>query len=255
MKFVLVFFCVLLSASATYAAPASRSFNVAPGVDVPVNVYGANKQKLILWLPSEMGVVNADGEIAAQLAARGYEVWIADLFSARFLPVVPSSLAQIPATDVAKLIGAAAQSHATIYLLTSGHGAGITLAGAREWQKQKASHAHKIAGAVLLFPNLYAGSPDAGEAPKYLPIATHTRLPIFILQGDLSPWYWHLDEMKSALKKGGSQLAVRILPGMRDRFYFRPDANPAERKLGSQVATLISDSIEHLPTKNTRDRP
>ncbi len=255
MKIALIFFCVLLSASSAYAAPTSRSINVAPAVDVPVNVYGANKQKMILWLPSEMGVVNAEGEVAAQLAARGYEVWIADLFSARFLPVVPSSLAQIPATDVAKLIGVAAKNHTTVYLLTSGHGAGITLAGAREWQKQKASHAHKIAGAILLFPNLYAGSPDAGEAPKYLPIATQTRLPISILQGDLSPWYWHLDEMKNTLRKGGSQIAVRILPGMRDRFYFRPDANPAERKLGGQVTTLISDSIEHLPTQNIRNRP
>lgn len=233
--------------TSAWAAPTSLSINVAPQVDVPVSVYGASKQKLILWLPSEMGVVNADGKIAAQLAQRGFEVWIADLFSARFLPVVPSSLAKIPAADVAQLISVAAQHHRTIYLLTSGHGAGITLDGAREWQKH--NQAHKIAGAILLFPNLYAGSPEPGEAPSYLPIAAQTRLPIVILQGDLSPWYWHLDEMKITLEQGGSQVAIKILPGMRDRFYFRGDANPRERKLGSQLATLITDGIKHLPVK------
>ena len=233
--------------TSAWAAPTSLSINVAPQVDVPVSVYGASKQKLILWLPSEMGVVNAEGEIAAQLAQRGFEIWIADLFSARFLPVVPSSLAKIPAADVAQVIHVAAQHHRTIYLLTSGHGAGITLDGAREWQKR--NQVHKIAGAILLFPNLYAGSPEPGDAPSYLPIAAQTRLPIVILQGDLSPWYWHLDEMKITLEQGGSQVAIKILPGMRDRFYFRDDASPRERKLGSQLATLITDGIKHLPAK------
>lgn len=220
---------------------------------MPVSVYGASKQKLILWLPSEMGVINADGKIAAQLVQRGFEVWIADLFSARFLPVVPSSLAKIPAADVATLIHVAAQQHRTIYLLTSGHGAGITLGGAREWQKHNPTH--KIAGAILLFPNLYVKSPEPGETPSYLPVATQTRLPIVILQGDLSPWYWHLDEMKSTLQKGGSQVAIKIFPGMRDRFYFRGDATPSERKFGSQVATLITDGIQHLPAKKRRNTP
>ena len=247
MKALLAFFCILAGMTSVWAAPTSLSINVAPQVDVPVSVYGASKQHVILWLPSEMGVVNAEGKIAAQLAQRGFEVWIADLFSARFLPVVPSSLAKIPAADVAQLIHVAAQQHRTIYLLTSGHGAGITLGGAREWQKHNPTH--KIAGAILLFPNLYVKSPEPGEAPSYLPVATQTRLPIVILQGDLSPWYWHLDEMKSTLQKGGSQVIIKILPGMRDRFYFRGDATLSERTFGRQVATLITDGIQHLPVK------
>lgn len=248
--FAAAVFCVLLNATSAWASAESRSIHVAPDVDVPVNVYGAGNPRLILWLPSEMGLVNADLRIAAQLSRQGFEVWVADLFSARFLPAVPSSLKAIPCSDVARLLRAAAPHHAQIYLLGSGHGAGLTLEGARCWQQH--NPAHPINGVVLLFPNLYAGSPEPGKAPSYLPVASQTRLPIFILQGNLSPWYWHLDEMKATLEHGGSRVAIKILPGMRDRFYFRGDANPRERELGRQLAALITESIDNLPPKKRK---
>ena len=245
---VAAFFCMLLNVA--WASGESRSIHVAPEVDVPVTVYGAGNPKLILWLPSEMGVVNADLTVAAQLARQGFEVWVADLFSARFLPVIPSSLHAIPCSDITQLLRAAAPHHTKIYLLSSGHGAGLALEGARCWQQSDPPH--PIDGAVLLFPNLYADRPEPGEAPSYLPIASRTRLPIFILQGNLSPWYWYLDEMQITLERGGSEVAVKILPGMRDRFYFRDDALPRERELGGRLAALISESIDHLPRKKRK---
>ncbi|MBI5752114.1 MAG: hypothetical protein HZA59_08235 [Hydrogenophilales bacterium] len=246
MKFLrALFWAFWFGSTLAFAAPESKSILVAPNVEIPVTRYSAGKQSLILWLPSEIGVVQAEHDTAVKLARRGYSVWVADLFGARFLPVAPSSLDEIPAADVAGLIQAAAQKHRKIILLSSGRGAAIALGGAQQWQAQHP--AQSIAGAVLLFPNLLTGSPEAGEEAAYLPITRQTHLPIAILQGDKSPWHWQLDALKQQLEQGGSRVAIKTLPGMRDRFYFRENALPRERELGDRLDALIDDAIKSLP--------
>ena len=251
-KVAALLLALLLNAMAWTSAgaePRVRSVKVAADVEVPISVYGASRHRLILWLPSEHGVLQAEHEIAHQLvqtAKLGYEVWVADLFAARFLPNAPSSLNQIPASDVAQIIGAAARRHTHIYLLSSGLGAGRALEGGRLWQRRNPRR--PLAGAVLLFPNLYAASPEAGKTPPYLPIVRQTRLPIAVLQGNLSPWYWQLEELQTQLQRGGSRVKVKTLTGLRDRFYFREDALPRERAAGRQLAAEISDSIRNLPS-------
>jgi dienelactone hydrolase len=237
---------LLLLGAPCWADAQARTIKVAPDVEVPISVYGESTAQLVLWLPSERGVVDPEHEIAQQLAKRGYEVWIADLFGARFLPAVPSSLGAIPASDVAQLIQAGARHHPKVYLLSSGQGAGLALEGARQ---------SPVTGAVLLFPNLHAAIPVAGEAPTYLPIAAQTRLPIAILQGKLSPWYWQLDALTAQLEHGGSRVARKVLSGLRDRYYFRPDANPRERAARGELAAAIDDSIRHLPALQPEKTP
>ena len=227
------------------AAPSPQSILVAPDIEVPVTRYGTGGRALIVWLPSENGLGQAQQDAAAKLVQRGYSVWLADLFSARFLPIAPSSFDEIPPADVAGLIQAAAKTHRKIILVSSGRGAAITLGGAKQWQAQHRSR--NIAGAVLLFPNLLTASPEAGEDATYLPITRQTRLPIVILQGDKSPWHWQLDTLKQQLTKGGSRVVIKNLPGMRDRFYFREDASPQERELGNRLDSLIDDAIKSLP--------
>lgn len=244
---------VLIFSISAVVSAATRSIKVAPDVDVPVSVHGASRQRLILWLPSEHGVLSAEHAIAAQLAQRGYEVWVADLFAARFLPVTPSSLDEIPASDVAQLLQAAAHKHTKLYLVSSGQGASRALEGAQLWQQTKPSRA--LAGAVLLFPNLFAAGPEAGEAPRYLPVASQTRLGIAVLQGELSPWYWQLDDLKAQLEQGGSRVAITTLPGIRDRFYFREDANPRERAAGRRLAAAIHRGMQQLPSISPGKKP
>lgn len=246
MKFLLALLCLCSFGNAPACAAAqTQTITVAPNVDVPVTRYPARGQTLILWLPSENGLAQAQHDAAAKLAKRGYNVWLADLFSARFLPIAPSSFDDIPAADVANLIQAAAKKYRKIILLCSGRGAAIALGGARQWQAQH--RARPIAGAVLLFPNLLISSPEAGEDARYLPIAGQTRLAITILQGDLSPWHWQLDALKQQLEQGGSRVAIQSLPGTRDRFYFRDDALPRERELADRLDSLIDDAIKNLP--------
>lgn len=242
---------ILLWVFSAQAQETNRAVRVASDVDIPVRVYGTSP-KVVLWLPGETGVMSADTRIAAQLAQQGYEVWLADLFGGRFLPVVPSSLAQIPDKDVSRLLHSAAQHHQQVYLISSSHGTGLALKGLHRWQREGGKN---FAGAILLYPNLYAGSPEAGEAPRYQVIAKQTHIPIAIIQGNLSPWFWRVEEMKDILTRGGSQVWVKILPGTRDRFYFREDALPAERELAAQMPALILESMHHLTPIKKRKTP
>lgn len=239
--------CLLAAMSANiYAAPLSKitqSLTLANGVEVPLTVYPANSRSILLWLPSENGLVPAEFNAAAELAKAGTEVWLADLHAAYFLPIVPSSMQQIPAGDVARLIGAVAhRSGKTIYLVTEGNGAALALTGAAAWHGKK----HQLRGAILLSPNLYVATPEPGEDAQYLPIATTTRLPVAVLQPELSPWRWHIDQLQSLLEQGGAKVTVKLLPGVRDRFYFRDDALPAEQALTPQLPQLIMHAYKQL---------
>ena len=231
-----------LSAGTMAAEPGTRNIG-AGDVDIPVTSYPASGNTLLLWLPSEFGVLAAEHIAARHLAEKGHETWVADLYGARFLPAVPSSAETLPAEDVYQLIRTAMQqTKRRIYLLTAGRGAKYALEGARLWQ-QREGKKKPLAGAVLLYPNLYEKAPEPGEDPAYLPIAGETQLRIHILQGELSPWYWTLDTLNAALARKGSRIDVEIYPGIRDRFYFREHATPAERDLGERLPDVIARAI------------
>lgn len=85
-------------------ATTTETLHLPGGTDVALSVFPAQGATLLIWLPSESGVVAAEHKTAAALARSGIEVWLPDLHAAYFLPVVPSSLQQIPARDVASLI-------------------------------------------------------------------------------------------------------------------------------------------------------
>ncbi len=223
-------------------ARAQEPLPAAAGEDIPLTRHAAPGRTLILWLPSEHGVMPQEQAAARRLAARGYETWVADLYGARFLPAVPSSMDTLPAEDVYTLLAAAFRHKPRVWLLTAGRGARLALEGARLWSERHGRQ-RPIAGAILLYPNLYAAQPEPGQDPVYLPITRHTRLRIHILQGDRSPWYWTLDSLRGELAQGGSRVSVQVLPGIRDRFHFREDATPAERALGERLPALIIQAL------------
>lgn len=239
---VLLFPLVAFSASERCI---SEILHLQPGTDVQLTVFPAQGRTLLIWLPSESGIVASEHKVAAILAKSGVEVWLPDLHGAYFLPIVPSSMRQIPADDVARVIARAQQRRKAVYLLSGGSGAALALQAAGQLGKSK----NPLRGAILFSPNLFAGTPDPGEEAKYLPVASRTRLPIFILQPDYSPWKWRVDELQSRLQRGGSQVKLRSLPGIRDRFYYRDDASPAERAWAARVPELILHALKSLQEK------
>lgn len=213
------------------------------GVDVPLTVFPARGQALLLWLPSESGLVAAEYQAAAALAKSGVEVWLPDLHGAYFLPVVPSSMLQIPAGDVARLIAAAQQrSGKAAYLVAEGRGAALALQAVAVLRKSR----QKLRGAILFSPNLYVATPEPGEEAEYLPVASRTSLPIVILQPEYSPWKWRVDQLRSLLEQGGGRVRVELLAGVRDRFYFRSDALPPEQALAARLPELVLNARKSL---------
>lgn len=255
MKLLSMVFCVLLASPLAASAhsqskPVDQKLRVGPSgdkIEMPVTVYPAKGRDLIVWLPSDTGLLSVDARIASQLAAAGVEVWTADALGARFLPVVPSSLEQIPAADIADLVRAAkAKSGKHVYLLGPGRGAVPALNAVKLLQADKVL---ALRGVVLISPNLYVGTPDAGEEAKYLPIAAQTKTRFYILQPELSPWRWYLDRLSGELKRGGSRVRIKTLPGVRDRFYYREDDRPAEQAMGKRMPQLIAHALKDLNHK------
>ena len=224
----------------------SKNIRVASGVEIPITVFAAGGRTLLLWLPSENGLVATEHN-AAELAKSDIEVWLVDLHGAYFLPLVPSSMRQIPVGDVTQLIAMAQQlSGKDVYLVSGGSGAALALQAASKLHKSK----RKLNGAILFSPNLYVATPEPGHEVEYLPIASRTNLPIMILQPEYSPWMWRVDQLRSLLKRGGSKVGLESLPGVRDRFYFREDALPPERALAERLPQLILNAQKSLEEKH-----
>ncbi len=228
------------------AAQEQRSLRLSPELEVPVAAFPARGERLLLWLPSEHGLPGALNDIAAGLARRGVETWLADLLAARFLPTQSSSLGDIPPDDVADLIEAAhAATGKRIYLLASSRGAALALEGARAWQLRHPG-APALAGAVLLHPNLYVQTPEPGNTAQYRPIAAATNLPLYVLQPALSPWRWQIPTLLEQLGRGGASVYLQRLPEVRDRFHFRPDSGPAERRAAARLDALLARRLPLL---------
>jgi len=235
--------CLLASAQVAAAAAVDHTVVLDDGTDVPLRVYRATGRVLVLWIASEHGQLPEEASIAAQLAETGIEVWTPDLVGARFLPETASSVERLAPADVAALIRAAVDSTGkTVFLFSSGRGAVPALRGARAWQADHPGDG-RLAGAVLLSPNLYVVTPAPGTDVEFLPVARATNLPVFVMQSEFSPRRWWLDRLTAALMEGGSPVFVRLLRGVRGRFQFRPDAVAMEQDMAQRFRDRVRSAL------------
>lgn len=225
---------------------ADLSFTTRSGDEINIHHHPANGQNLLIWLPSEAGPQPSEALSAQQLSQQNTEVWRVNLLEDYFLPIVASSMERLPDSAVSELIAYAIQkSKKNVYLVTSGRGAIPFLRGARQWQLQN-PNSTGLSGIILLSPKFFVETPDPGVDAQLMPIITTSNLPIFIIQPEKSPWYWKLDKTVPALQNGGSDVYVRKLKNVRDRFFFRPDATDYEKQLGKQLPGMLSQSMKLL---------
>lgn len=226
------------------AAAKTESLKLDDGTEISIQKLSTHGNPRVLWLPSEAGEQPGELAVARRLARLGVEVWYADTLAARFLPAVRSSMQEIPATDVAALLQHALRGNKPVVVVSAGQGAAPLVRGVIQLRNQAPSS--QLAGAVLLSPNLYVATPDVGAEAEFLPEVTQAKIPIAILQAEQSPWRWRLDSLAAELNRSGSDVRTRVLPGVRDRFYFRPNATAAERKAAAALPTLLRDTLMTL---------
>ncbi len=247
INYYLVLTLLILCFNAPFSfATEIRSLAIDNETEVETIIYKAKGNTLFLWLYSEAGPQKAEEKIVQQLVKSHIEVWRVDLFSAHFLPIASSSMDRIPDTDFSRLIEIAhQQTGKKIIPVTTGRGTLPLLKGTRLWQS-KHPNSKALPGVILMSPKFYIETPDPGIKASLLPIVKQTNLPIFILQPKKSPWYWKLDKTVPALEKSGSDVFVKRIKNVRDRYYFRPDATEIEKQKAEQLPHTLKQAARVL---------
>jgi thiol-disulfide isomerase/thioredoxin len=226
-----------------------REIRLTDGTEVPVAVHAAKGRELLLWLPSGFPLGEHEQRLAEEIAELGVEVWRVNLLEGRFLPLLESSLEEIPDRDVAELIAYAHRVTGKRVLLAGlARGGLLALRGAQAYLAG-APTGKALAGAVLLHPNLYIGPPEPGQEALYHPAVAAARAPVFLIQPENSPWRWRLDTTQAELRKGDARIFVHVVKEARDRFYFRSDATEVEERLARELAGQIRAAVKLLASQ------
>lgn len=247
---------LLLSLGTALAAP-PPSLNLSNGMEVNLRSFPAQGDTLLLWFACDEGHSTHETRAAQALAEKGLETWLPDMLDAHFLPILPSSLKEIPAQEISEIIGLAIKhTGKKVILVVGGHGALPILEGAHAWLGQASLQSRPtLAGAILFYPDLYSIPPAPGVEAQYHPVVTQIRLPIFIYQGQLSPGRWWLEHLKAAFSQGGNKVQSEVLPKVRGHFYVRPDATPEENAMAMRLPELMLDALKRLEQDRTEARP
>ncbi|MDD5328680.1 MAG: hypothetical protein PHX38_01640 [Sulfuricella sp.] len=246
---------VLLMLALIFAAPLRAdvfrpdTLELSDGVSVPLRIFPAHGKTLLLWLACDEGHGAWEPKAAQALAAGGTEAWLTDLLSAHFVPAAPSAIKQLPAADVVALIERARSATSkNIVLVAAGPAAVPAVRGALEWQRRHPRDP-ALAGAILLYPELYAVTPAPGVEAAYYPEVARTAVPVFIYHSQRSPGRWWLEHLKVEFRKGGSRVDSQVLPGVRGYFYGRDDSTPEEDAMAARLPELLGDALKTLLEK------
>lgn len=225
--------------------PENQTVTIDDQTEINIEVYSQSPHTVLIWQPHELGQQAIDQQLANSLAQKGVATWLVGLLESNFLANTASNMDRLDANQVAKLITVATQTGNPVIVATSGRGAIPILRGVRRWQLANADN-KQLAGVILLSPQLYVETPDPGVEAQFMPIVSASNVPLVILQPDKSPWYWKLNASIAALQSGGSEVFFQPLRGVRDRFYFRADANELEITQTPLLADKILNAAKLL---------
>lgn len=239
---------LLLGIASARAAPHPEAMVLPSGVEIVNQRYAADGPVLAVWLTGQYGHDQAEHKAAADMAARGVETWVTDLLAPYFLPLLPSSWAQVPDRDLGDWLQALRERHPErrIVLISSGRVAAVALRAVHDWRARYGHDTRNpVAGALLMYPLLYQDLVP-GEEPRYDPVVNQTRLDLVILQPMASAGFWWRERLRSFLESAGSRVWIDVLPGLRDGFYRRGDINPTEIAAGQRLGEIALDALRPL---------
>lgn len=203
-------------------------------------------QAQILWIPSEYGILTQEKRLAEQLAEQGVATTFFDPFEALFLAPTSSALQKIPAGWISKLL----EQNNYDYVIAGNQAGTLALSGLNDYFQQS----RNAMGLILLNPDLLTQTPLPGEKGVYWPQVAQSNFPVFILQTELSPWRWQLPALQTEMGKSGSDVFMKVLPKVRDRFYFRSDANEFEQNFSQGFVSEIQQAMQALQPHLSQNR-
>ncbi|MGC9455976.1 MAG: TlpA family protein disulfide reductase [Halothiobacillaceae bacterium] len=224
-----LFAVLLLLATTSVQAGFSLKLDSGDQLDVEtINPEGSGP--LFVWLINQYAETQGPDELAEVLVERDAVLWRVDLLETLLLQRTNQAVRSIDGTPVAALLDeAVAQGHGPIVLVTCDRMSVPLLRGMRTWQA-RAEDASAVAGAVLFFPNLYRGTPVAGEDPEFMGIVSATSMPVIIMQPELGTNRTRLQNLLSTLQSGGSPAFGWMIDGVRD-YYLLHEEDPQSESL------------------------
>lgn len=242
-RFIITSLLISFSIASHAGKTVSISLNKETNADFTVAT--AKGDTLLLIMPSEYGIQQADKQLLQRLPAAGIEVWLSNILEAYFLENSASNLERIPSRDVQQLLkNIHRKTKKNIILLSAGRGAIPILRALASWP-DKTSPTY-ISGLILMHPKLFKTTPEPGSIAKLMPSVGKTNQLIYLIQPMLSPFWWNRNISMQGLQESGSDVFLRPLKDIRNRFYFREDASAKELRLKSKYPKLIYKAITQI---------
>ncbi|WP_018954765.1 redoxin domain-containing protein [Thioalkalivibrio sulfidiphilus] len=243
---------LLLLFSLPHAVLADFNLDLPDGERLDVRVWGGdNTGPLFVWLINQYGETEGPHNLARRLAERNATVWQVDLLDSLLLQRSNEVVRNLDGAPVAALLQKAVESgRGPIVVTTCDRMTVPLLRGLRTWQEQ-ATDMNAVAGGILFFPNLYRGTPVAGEEPELLGIVSATNMPLAILQPELGTNRPRLEELLATLHRAGSPAYGWLVDSVRDYYLLRsvePEAVELEA-MGGPIPFDVTRAILDTPTQ------
>jgi len=95
---------------------------------------------------------------------------------------------------------------------------------------------NSIAGIILISAYLQQQTPDIGQSIEYQEIASHSNLPIYLIQAERSPRFVPLPLLVSELEKGGSPVFSHIYKDVSGGFHARDIEDLTDKDLQAKAS-------------------
>jgi hypothetical protein len=203
-----------------------------------------------------MAKTSAADSLAAALAKKGASVWQVDLLDALMLERTAEAIRNMDGDPVASLLEAAVgKGRRPIVLVASDRMAVPLLKGLREWQLRVQSggwqsrRSARCGRRRLFFPNLYRGTPVAGEDPELMEIVAATNMPLMIMQPALGSNRTRLPDLLKTLHAAGSPAYSWLVPEVRDYYLLQTEKPQSEslQAMAGKVPTPVEQAIRATP--------
>jgi thiol-disulfide isomerase/thioredoxin len=236
--------CMLALALTLGPGVAQAGFTVhLEGADqLDVHEFGAQGDgPLFLWLVNQYGELETPNAIIGALAERGATVWRTDLLDSLLLQRSSDAIRGMDGAPVAALLDAAVRSgRGPVVVVTCDRMAVPLLRGLRTWQ-EGAADTSAVAGGILLFPNLYRGTPVAGEEPELLGIVAATNMPVAVFQPALGTNRDRVAQLLETLYAAGSPAYAWMIDGVRDYYLLHSEA-PENKALETMAGIMPEEA-------------